>query len=158
MTNVFIIAEAGVNHNGDLNVAYELIDAALEAKADAVKFQTFKSENVVSKHAVRANYQSQNMGGNESQLEMVKKLELKFDNFIKLKEYCYTKNIQFLTTPFDYDSADFISDLINLYKIPSGEITNLPFLQHIATKGKPIILSTGMSTLGEVEKSNTGNY
>ncbi len=153
MDNIFIIAEAGVNHNGDLDLAYELIDAAVNAKADAVKFQTFKAELVMSRFAKKATYQKENLGTNESQLEMVKKLELKFDDFRKLKDYCDTKNIQFLTTPFDYESADFVDDLINLFKIPSGEITNFPFLKHLARKGKPIILSTGMCNLGEVENA-----
>ncbi len=153
MNNIFIIAEAGVNHNGNLNLAYQLIDAAANANADAVKFQTFKAELVMSKFAEKATYRKENLGTDESQLEMVKKLELKFDDFRRLKEYCDEKNIQFLTTPFDYESADFVDNLIDLYKVPSGEITNLPFLKHLAEKNKPIILSTGMCNLGEVENA-----
>jgi N-acetylneuraminate synthase len=154
MDKVFIIAEAGVNHNGDINLAYKLIDAALNAGADAVKFQTFKAEKLISKNAERAKYQAENMPKvQETQLDMIKKLELNFDAFIKLKDYCDKVDIQFLTTPFDFESADFIDDLVEIYKIGSGEITNLPFLEHIAKKNKPIILSTGMSDLGEVEKA-----
>lgn len=152
MKKVFIIAEAGVNHNGKIDLAFKLIDEAAQAGANAVKFQTFKSENVVSKTASRAQYQQRNMSEiEESQLEMIKRLEMQFDDFIKLKHYCDTVGIQFLTTPFDAESADFVENLVAIYKIPSGEITNLPFLKQIAQKGKPIILSTGMSYLDEVD-------
>ncbi len=149
----FIIAEAGVNHDGSLGVAYKLVDAAKEASADAVKFQTFKAENVVSKNAEKAKYQKKTTDAGESQFEMIKKLELSFNDFAKLKEYCDKKEIMFLSTPFDYESVDFLEDLVPLYKVGSGEITNLQFLEYIAKKGKPIILSTGMSTLGEVEEA-----
>ena len=139
MSSVFIIAEAGVNHGGDLELAFRLVDAAIKAKADAVKFQTFKAENVISIFSPRAEYQIRNMGeSEESQLEMTKKLELKLDDFIKLKEYCDKFGIIFLTTPFDFKSADFIYDLVDIYKIPSGEVINLPFLEHKA--GSPAAL------------------
>jgi len=149
----FIIAEAGVNHNGDIRLAYKLVDAAKEAGADAVKFQTFKAENVVSKIAEKAEYQKETTNSKESQYEMIKKLEFSFEDFVKIKDYCDKKGIIFLSTPFDYESVDFLKSLVPLYKIGSGEITNLPFLEYIAKKGKPIILSTGMSTLGEVEEA-----
>lgn len=149
---VFIIAEAGVNHNGSMELAKQLIDAAFEAKVDAVKFQTFIAENVISKHAVKASYQKQNTGNEESQLEMVKKLQLSFNDFIELKRYCEAKGILFLSTPFDMESIDFLASLnMGLWKIPSGEITNLPYLKKIAAYGEKVIFSTGMSTLGEIE-------
>jgi N,N'-diacetyllegionaminate synthase len=150
---VFIIAEAGVNHNGRLDLAYQLIDVAKDAGADAVKFQTFKAENVVSRLADKAEYQKKTTGSNESQFEMIKKLEISFDDFIKLKKYCDKKEIIFLSTPFDHQSIDFLYDLIDIYKIPSGEIINHPYLKHIAAKNKPIIMSTGMANLGEVEEA-----
>ena len=154
-SKVFIIAEAGINHNGDLALAYKLVDAAKEAGADAVKFQTFKAENVVSRRAGKAEYQEKTTNSEESQFEMIKKLELSFEDFKKIKKYCDKKGIIFLSTPFDYESVDFLENLVPLYKIGSGEITNLPFLEYVARKGKPIILSTGMSTLGEVEEAIT---
>jgi len=150
---VFIIAEAGVNHNGSLDLAYQLIDVAKDAGADAVKFQTFKAENVVSKLADKAEYQKKTTGSDKSQLEMIKKLEISFEDFIKLKKYCDKKGIMFLSTPFDHQSIDFLHDLIDIYKIPSGEIINYPYLKHIASKNKPIIMSTGMANLGEVEEA-----
>ncbi len=150
---VFIIAEAGVNHNGRLDLAYQLIDVAKDVGADAVKFQTFKAENVVSRLADKAEYQKKTTGSNESQFEMIKKLEISFDDFIKLKKYCDEKEIIFLSTPFDHQSIDFLYDLIDIYKIPSGEIINHPYLKHIAAKNKPIIMSTGMANLGEVEEA-----
>jgi len=152
-SKVFIIAEAGVNHNGSLELAHKLVDVSKEAGVDAVKFQTFKAENVVSKTAEKAEYQKKTTGTAESQFEMIKKLELSFKDFEKIKQYCDKKGIIFLSTPFDYESADFLENLVPLYKIGSGEITNLPFLEYIAEKGKPIILSTGMSVLGEVEEA-----
>ena len=152
-SKVFIIAEAGVNHNGDIRLAYKLVDAAKEAGADAVKFQTFKAENVVSKITEKAEYQRETTNSEESQYEMIKKLELSFEDFVKIKDYCDKKGITFLSTPFDYESVDFLESLVPLYKVGSGEITNLPFLEYIAKKGKAIILSTGMSTLGEVEEA-----
>ena len=150
---VFIIAEAGVNHNGDIRLAYKLVDAAKEAGADAVKFQTFKAENVVSKLADKAEYQKKATGSDKSQSEMIKKLELSFNDFVKLKKYCDKKGIMFLSTPFDHQSIDFLYNLIDIYKIPSGEITNYPYLKHIASKNKPIIMSTGMANLGEIEEA-----
>jgi N-acetylneuraminate synthase len=150
---VFIIAEAGCNHNGNINLAKKLIDVAAEAGADAVKFQTFIADELVTQQAEKADYQKHNTGnGNETQCAMLKKLELSFDNFKTLKTYCKHKDIVFLSTPFDYRSVDFLDELeIPAFKIASGEITNLPFLSYIAGKRKPIILSTGMSTLEEVE-------
>ena len=148
----FIIAEAGVNHNGSLEMARQLIDVAAQAGADAVKFQTFKAEKVISPQAPKAAYQLQTTDAGESQLDMVKRLELPFDAFRDLYDYCQAKDILFMSTPFDEESADFLADLgVDVFKIPSGEITNLPFLAHIARKGKPMIVSTGMSYLGEVE-------
>jgi len=152
-SKVFIIAEAGVNHNGSLDLAYQLVDVAKDTGADAVKFQTFKAENVVSRVADKAEYQKKTTGSNESQLGMIKKLELSFEDFVKLKKYCDKKGIMFLSTPFDHQSIDFLYDLVDIYKIPSGEIINYPYLKHIAAKNKPIIMSTGMANLGEVEEA-----
>ena len=151
MSNIFIIAEAGVNHNGDVSIAKELIDAAKSAGANAVKFQTFKAEHLVSKVAQKADYQKQVSETDESQLEMLKKLELSYDDFKDLKKYCEEKGILFLSTAFDFDSIDFLESLeMPIYKVPSGEITNLPYLMKIASTGKPVIMSTGMSDLDEV--------
>jgi len=153
MNKVFIIAEAGVNHNGSIAMAKELIDLAHEAGASAVKFQTFNSKNVVSSSAPKAAYQIENTGNSESQLEMIKKLELSQDDHFELLNHCHKRNIQFLSTPFDINSAFFLVNKmgIKFLKIPSGEITNFPFLIKIAQFQLPIILSTGMSTLGEIE-------
>jgi len=151
---VFIIAEAGVNHNGSIELAKKLIDAGVEAKVDAVKFQTFIAENVISKYAEKADYQKDTTGGDESQLEMVKQLELSFEDFKELKTYCEQKGIMFLSTPFDMDSIKFLETLkMGLWKIPSGEITNLPYLQKIGSYNEKIIFSTGMSTLGDIENA-----
>ncbi len=150
---VFIIAEAGVNHNGNFNLAKKLIDVAKKAKVDAVKFQTFKSENVVTKKTKMATYQKKNIGKKQTQLEMIKKLELSKNDFIKLEKYCDKKNITFLSTPHSEDIIDFLNDLIPIYKIASGDLTNLPFLEKIAKKQKPIILSTGMATMNEVREA-----
>ena len=152
-SKVFIIAEAGVNHNGSLDLAYQLIDIAKDAGADVVKFQTFKAKNVVSKLADKAEYQKKTTASDKSQLKMIKKLEISFDDFIKLKKYCDKREIIFLSTPFDHQSIDFLYDLVDIYKIPSGEIINHPYLKHIAAKNKPIIMSTGMANLGEVEEA-----
>jgi N,N'-diacetyllegionaminate synthase len=152
-SKVFIIAEAGVNHNGSLERAYQLVDVAVEAGADAIKFQTFRAENVVTTFAEKAEYQKEATGPEESQFEMIKKLELSFGDFGKIKKYCDKKHIMFLSTPFDCASADFLEELVPVYKVGSGEITNLPFLEYIAKKGKPILLSTGMSTIGEIEEA-----
>ncbi|MCK5110889.1 MAG: N-acetylneuraminate synthase [Arcobacteraceae bacterium] len=150
--SVFIIAEAGVNHNGSIQLAKKLIDVAIDAGADAVKFQTFKTENLVSKDAQKANYQKETTDSKESQFEMIKKLELDVDTHIELINYCKTKNIIFLSTPFDLDSVDLLNNLeLNIFKIPSGEITNLPILRKIGNLNKKIILSTGMATLEEID-------
>lgn len=148
----FIIAEAGVNHNGDLDLAHHLIDIAAEAGADAVKFQTFKTERVISKGAPKARYQLETTGSNESQFDMVKRLELPAEAFGQLMAHCEERNILFLSSPFDEESADLLAELgVAAFKVPSGEITNLPFLIHLARYGKPMIMSTGMAYLGEVE-------
>ena len=147
---VFIIAEAGVNHNGSIELAYKLIDIAVEAGADAVKFQTFKAENLVTKSADKADYQKQTTDESESQFEMIKKLELDFDIHKKLINYCKEKDIMFLSTPFDHESIDLLNELqLQIFKIPSGEITNLPYLRHIGLLNKKVFLSTGMSNLQE---------
>ncbi len=148
----FIIAEAGVNHNGSVEIAKRMIEVAKECGADAIKFQTFKSEEVVSKYAPKAEYQKQTTGEIESHLQMLKKLELSFDDFIVLKEYCDKLGIMFLSTPFDFESIDFLNSLgLEIFKIPSGEITNLPYLEKIGKLRKKVILSTGMANLGEIE-------
>ncbi len=147
----FIIAEAGVNHNGDADLARRLIDAAVEAGADAVKFQTFKAESLATAAAPKAAYQEQSTAAEESQLDMVKRLELPLEAFGQLQQYAAGRGILFLSTPFDYESADYLDRIgVPAIKVPSGEINNLPFLAHLARKGKPLIVSTGMSTLAEV--------
>ncbi|MFC4386551.1 N-acetylneuraminate synthase [Gracilibacillus marinus] len=152
MSKVFIIAEAGVNHNGDMQLAKQLIDVASEAGADAVKFQSFKAEKLVTKTAKKAAYQSKTTDADENQFNMIKKLELDMDKHIELKKYAENKGILFLSSPFDLESIDDLNKLgIDLFKIPSGEITNLPYLRKIAKLNKPIIISTGMATLGEIE-------
>lgn len=149
---VFIIAEAGVNHNGDIDLAYKLVDKAVESGVDAIKFQTFISEEGISKYAEKASYQKKVTGEHESQLDMVKKLELSFQDFIDLKDYCKRKKIVFLSTPFDFKSIDFLDELEqDIFKIPSGEIINLPYLRKVGNLRKKLILSTGMATLGEIE-------
>ena len=150
---VFIIAEAGVNHCGSLKMAKRLIDAAVEVGADAVKFQTFKAEEVVIKNAPMAGYQKKNIGKRESQLEMLKKLELKYEDFVDLKKYCDKKDIIFLSTPHSEGATDILEDLVPAYKIGSGDLNNHPFLDKVAKKGKPIILGTGMATLEEVREA-----
>ena len=150
--SVFIIAEAGVNHNGSIELAKKLIDVASEAGADAVKFQTFKTENLVSKNAQKADYQKETTDSHESQFDMIKKLELDIDTHKELISYCNSKNIMFLSTPFDLDSIDLLNNLgLEIFKIPSGEITNLPYLQKIGKLNKKIVLSTGMADIGEIE-------
>jgi len=146
----FVIAEAGVNHNGNINLAKKLIDTAKEAGADAVKFQTFKAENVVIENAEMAEYQKKNIGRSETQLKMIKRFELGYKDFIELKKYCDRKKITFLSTPHSEDAIGFLEPLVPAYKIGSGDLTNLPFLEKIAKKKKPIILSTGMANLSEV--------
>jgi len=148
----FIIAEAGVNHNGDVRLAKKLIDAAQKAGADAVKFQTFKAETVVSATAEKAGYQKETTGADESQLDMLKRLELTESQFAELADYARQKGILFLSTTYDLRSVDFLDGLdMPAFKVASGEITNLPLLTHIARKRKPVILGTGMSTLEEIE-------
>lgn len=149
--SVFIIAEAGVNHNGDINLAKKLIDAAVEAGVDAVKFQTWKTELLVTKDAIQADYQTENTGIKESQFDMLKRLELSYDEFRELKKYCDDKNIMFISTPDEFESANFLCELQDIFKIGSGEITNLPYLRHIGKLGKKVILSTGMTDIGEIE-------
>ncbi|MDG6250933.1 N-acetylneuraminate synthase [Methanocalculus sp.] len=150
----FIIAEAGVNHNGDITLAKRLIDAAVDAGADAVKFQTFRADDVVTSTAEKAAYQKETTGSEESQYEMIKQLELTYQEFHELYDYAGSKGIIFLSTPFDEESVDFLDRLgLPAFKIPSGEITNVLLLKKIAEKKKPIILSTGMATLGEVEEA-----
>ena len=149
---VFIIAEAGVNHNGDIGLAKQLIDAAAESGANAVKFQTFISEKIVSRSAGKANYQKETTDSDESQIDMLRRLELRFQDFRELKRYCEQKGIMFLSTAFDICSADFLYDLgLPLFKIPSGEITNYPLLKAIGQFKKRVIMSTGMSELKDIE-------
>ncbi|NLJ96381.1 MAG: N-acetylneuraminate synthase [Clostridiales bacterium] len=151
MNKTYIIAEAGVNHNGDMNRAKEMICEAKKAGADAVKFQTYVTENLVSKQASKAEYQIKNTSNEETQFNMLKKLELSFEEFQKLSIYAKEIGIDFLSTPFDEDSIDFLSQLsMRFWKIPSGEITNKPYLIKLAKTKKPIILSTGMSTIEEI--------
>ncbi|NLY45187.1 MAG: N-acetylneuraminate synthase [Tissierella sp.] len=151
MKSVYIIAEAGVNHNGSLDLAKKLVDKAKESGADCIKFQTFVSSNLVSKDASKAEYQKQITGSEESQYQMLRKLELSFEDFKVLNEYCKEKDIEFASTAFDLDSLEFLNQLdMPFWKIPSGEITNLPYLIKIASTKKTIIMSTGMSTLDEV--------
>lgn len=149
----YIIAEAGVNHNGSPEIARRLVDAAVEAGADAVKFQTFRADRVVSQTAPKAGYQERATGGAESQYEMIRRLELGVEAHAELAEYCRRQGIQFLSTPFDEESVDVLASTFDLpcIKIPSGEITNPLLLLKVARTGKPAILSTGMSTLAEVE-------
>lgn len=155
MTHTFIIAEAGVNHNGSLSLAKQLVDVAKEAGVDAVKFQTFKAENLVTKDAKQANYQVDNIGKASSQYQMLKELELSFDEFVELKKYCDAQHIEFLSTPFDMESVDFLVDNLKLgkIKIPSGELTNIPFLHYIATKKRKMIVSTGMASIEEIHEA-----
>lgn len=154
---VLIIAEAGVNHNGDMDLAKKLIDVASEAGADIVKFQTFKAEKIVSKKAEKAGYQKEAMAGNDnSQLSMLKKLELSESQHVELINYCNTKPIQFLSTAFDLESINLLENLsIEIFKIPSGEITNYPYLKRIAETGKQVIMSTGMATMGDIQAAMT---
>ncbi len=147
-----IIAEAGVNHNGDLNLARQLIDAAVEAGADLVKFQTFRADRQVTRTAQKADYQTLTTDGRESQQQMLRRLELSPDMHDELIAHCAARNIRFFSTGFDIESVNLLVDLgQDLFKVPSGEITNLPYLRHIGGLGKTVILSTGMSTLGDIE-------
>lgn len=154
MKRTFIIAEAGVNHNGKVDLALQLVDKAVEAGADCVKFQTFITENEMVRDAEKAEYQKDSTGDTETEFEMVKKLELSFEEFRQIKAYCEQKNILFLSTPFDLDSIDFLESLdIFCWKIPSGEITNLPYLKRIAETKRDIIMSTGMCELDEIRQA-----
>ena len=149
--SIKIITEAGVNHNGSIEIAKRLVDKAKDAGADYVKFQTFKTEKIVSKNAKKAYYQTVNTKNDDSQFSMLKKLELGYEDFTELKRYCEQKGIIFLFSAFDFDSIDFLDHIgVKEWKIPSGEITNLPYLEKIARLHKPVIISTGMATLQEI--------
>lgn len=148
---VYIIAEAGVNHNGSFEIACKLVDAAKAAGVDCIKFQTFKSKNLVSQNAQKAEYQKDTTGEG-SQVDMLKRLELSYDEFLELKDYCDQVGICFLSTPFDFDSIDFLNSIdMPFWKIPSGEITNYPYLVALARTGKPVVMSTGMCEMSEIE-------
>jgi N,N'-diacetyllegionaminate synthase len=156
MTNkqVYIIAEIGVNHNGDIELAKKSIDAAKEAGANAVKFQTFVTEKLTIKSSKMADYQKKNLGQDDSQFNMLKKLELSKNDFLNLKKYCEKSGIDFLSTPFDIDSATFLKEIgVDSFKIGSGDLTNIPFLKELDLFGIPVLLSTGMSTLDEVSEA-----
>ena len=154
MKHVIIIAEAGVNHNGNYELAKQLVVKAKEAGVDYVKFQTAKPELVISQFAEMADYQKTNTGTQESQLEMCKKIHLTFDDYKPLKAYCEEVGVKFMSTPFDMPSIDLLAEIgMDYMKVPSGEITNLPYLRKIAKLGMPVILSTGMSRIGEVENA-----
>ena len=148
-----IIAEAGVNHNGDINLAKRMIDVAAEAGVDYVKFQTFKAENLVQRKAKKASYQIDNTDNSGSQFSMLKKLELSNENHNILIEYCKLKNVKFLSTAFDFESMDFLKNKLDFYKIPSGEITNLPYLEKVAKLGLSVVMSTGMANMQEVREA-----
>ena len=150
--SVCIIAEAGVNHNGDLTLAKKMVDVAAEAGVDYIKFQTFKSEKLVVENAKKADYQEKNTGNNESQLEMLKKLELGYNDFSLLKDYCNSKGIGFISTPFDFESLEFLESLdMDFWKIPSGEVTNYPYLIKLAKTKRPVVMSTGMCEVEEIK-------
>lgn len=156
MKKVLIIAEAGVNHNGDINLAKKLIEQAAKAGADVVKFQTFKANSCVSVSAKKAKYQLETTAKEESQLEMIQKLELSYESHFELMKHCKKHDITFLSTPFDLESVEFLRGLdLPYFKIPSGEITNLPYLKAVAKCKKRVLLSTGMANLGEIETAFT---
>ncbi|EAJ7573438.1 N-acetylneuraminate synthase [Campylobacter upsaliensis] len=156
MKKVLIIAEAGVNHNGDINLAKKLIEQAAKAGADVVKFQTFKANSCVSVSAKKAKYQLETTAKEESQLEMIQKLELSYESHFELMKHCKKHGIAFLSTPFDLESVEFLRGLdLPYFKIPSGEITNLPYLKAVAKCKKKVLLSTGMANLGEIEAALT---
>ncbi|MBX3112552.1 MAG: N-acetylneuraminate synthase [Fimbriimonadaceae bacterium] len=149
----FIIAEAGVNHNGSLDLAMKLVDVAADSGADAVKFQTFSADRLVTKSARKAAYQAETTGAG-NQYEMLKALELTADDFRQLARHCRERHVEFMSTPFDLEDADLLADIgVRAFKTPSGELTNLPYLEHVARKGKPMYVSTGMADLGEVERA-----
>jgi len=153
---VFIIAEAGVNHNGCLKIAKKLVDVAVKAKCDAVKFQTFKAENLLTKDVRMAGYQQKQVKNLKikTQFDLIKSLELSYQDFDSLKAYCQKSKIMFLSTPFDTESADFLDSLkMKLFKVSSGDLTNIPFLKYLAMKKKPIILSTGMGNIPEIKEA-----
>ncbi|SEO66721.1 N-acetylneuraminate synthase [Paenibacillus sp. OK076] len=151
---VYIIAEVGVNHNGSLNRALQCVDQALLCGADAVKFQTFNSKKLVTRHAQKAEYQTENTGDPGGQLEMLQQLELSYSDFIEIKRYCDKREIDFLSTPFDEESADFLNSIqVDALKISSGDMNNIPFLQKVDQYERPIILSTGMANLNEIRES-----
>lgn len=153
-THVTVIAEAGVNHNGDLDRALRMVDVAKEAGADYIKFQTFKAENLVTKAAKQASYQIKNMGEEVSQYQMLKDIELNHEQHLKINEYCKSIGIKFFSTAFDLDSVKFLQPFeFDVWKIPSGEITNLPYLELIASYKKPVIISTGMATMEEIRQA-----
>ena len=152
MEHVCIIAEAGVNHNGSYDLAIQMVDAAKAAGVDYIKFQTFNPSKLVSRFAYKAEYQKEATGSDESQLEMLEKLTLSQDNFRNLKAYCDELGIGFISTPFDFESIDFLEKLdMDFWKVPSGEITNLPYLERIGKTGRRVVLSTGMSDMGEIK-------
>jgi N,N'-diacetyllegionaminate synthase len=153
MNKTLIIAEAGVNHNGDIILAKKLVDIAAEAKVDYVKFQTFKAEKLVNKSAKKADYQKTNTGNDDSQYQMLKKLELSEENHYILIDYCKEKKVKFLSTAFDFESIEFLKDKLDFYKIPSGEITNLPYLIKVAQLNLDIVMSTGMANMQEVKEA-----
>lgn len=154
MDKVFIIAEAGVNHNGKMDLAYKLVDAAVKAGADAVKFQTFKAESLVSKQAPKAEYQKLTTDSSESQFEMIKKLELSEDMHVKLMDYCKDRDIKFISSPFDNASIDYLNQLgLDIFKVPSGEMINLPYLRKLSSLNKQVIMSTGMADLKEIREA-----
>ena len=150
---ILIIAEAGVNHNGDIEIAKKLIDAAADSGANYVKFQTFKAENLVQRKAKKADYQIVNTKKNDTQYSMLKKLELDYENHQELIDYCKSKNTKFLSTAFDFESIEFLKNKIDFYKIPSGEINNLPYLEKVARLGLSVVMSTGMATMQEVKEA-----
>ena len=150
--SIYIIAEAGVNHNGSVELAHRLVEEAKLAGVDCIKFQTFVAENLVSRDAQKAEYQKNNTGSDETQLQMLKKLELSFEAFAALKEHCNEIGIDFLSTPFDFESLAFLDELdIPFWKIPSGEITNYPYLARLAKTGRRIVMSTGMCDVEDIE-------
>lgn len=153
-TGCIIIGEIGVNHNGELKLAKDMIDVAIEAGADAVKFQTFTAEKLVTATAEKANYQKVNDEQTGSQFDMLKRLEFSREDLIACREYCQNRGIAFLSTPFDEDAVDLLSEIgVHGYKVSSGDLTNLPLLAHMAAKGKPVIISTGMANLADVEEA-----
>lgn len=152
MKRTIIIAEAGVNHNGSIELAKKMVEVAKECGVDYIKFQTFKADKIANKFAMQADYQTRNLHEESSQVEMLRKLELKDNDFVLLRDYCEELGIKFMSTPFDFESIDYLARLgMDYMKVPSGEITNLPYLRKIASKGIPVIMSTGMCRLGEIE-------